>query len=179
MDDLNECNYIGRNVEMSEIIYKGIANCLLIWITDADGACSFLNQNWYSFTGQAAGKGLGVGWIQAINADDRKLVSRLFLRANVKRVPFQMEYRLQRKDGSYLRVSNMAIPYFDTNGGFIGYVGLVKDIVNRNISDEVSALIMRGELHHAQILSQMERAVPGISLYSNHKHSLPALGISL
>jgi PAS domain S-box-containing protein len=117
----------------------------LVWITEADGMCSFVNRNWYQFTGQRAGEGLGLGWMQAVGADDRKLVARLFLKANERHQPFQIEHRLRGHDGAYRWVVNRGLPRRDAQGRFEGYMGMMMNLAGRRRPGEVRALIMRGE----------------------------------
>jgi PAS domain S-box-containing protein len=117
----------------------------LVWMSETDGMCSFVNRNWYRFTGQRPGEGLGLGWIQAVGTDDRKLVARLFLKANERHQPFQIEHRLHCHDGSYHWVVNRGLPRRDGQGRFVGYMGLMMNLAGRRRPGEVKALIMRGE----------------------------------
>jgi PAS domain S-box-containing protein len=155
------------HVDMRKVSLNRGFNYPLVWATEADGACSFLNQNWYSFTGQVPEKGLGTGWMQAISADERKLVARLLLKANEKRTPFQIEYRLRCNDGEYLWVKNTATPRFDKDGEFIGYIGLVKDIARRKINDRAGALIMHEGYPRVKPSLESVQEIPGITRHGN------------
>jgi DNA-binding CsgD family transcriptional regulator len=65
------------------------------------------------------------------------------------RRPFRMEYRLQRADGAYRWVVDSGNPWFDSNGGFLGYIGCGLDITD-----------LRGERPGARIrLTGREREV--------------------
>ena len=44
----------------------------MLWVTEADGYCSFLSRGWYEFTGQTEQEGLGFGWTNAAHPDDRE-----------------------------------------------------------------------------------------------------------
>ena len=45
---------------------------VMIWVTDADGACTFLGKSWYEFTGRTPESSLGFGWVDAVHPDDRE-----------------------------------------------------------------------------------------------------------
>ena len=54
----------------------------LIWVTDADGACTFLGKSWYEFTGRTPESSLGFGWVDAVHPEDRESARESFLVAN-------------------------------------------------------------------------------------------------
>ena len=43
----------------------------MLWVTEADGYCSFLSRGWYEFTGQTEETGLGLGWVDAAHPDEQ------------------------------------------------------------------------------------------------------------
>src|SRR5262245_52316042 len=53
----------------SEARFRNMADNapVMVWVTEADGACSFVSQSWYEFTGQTPGAGLGFGWVAALH----------------------------------------------------------------------------------------------------------------
>ncbi|MDD3836430.1 MAG: PAS domain S-box protein [Phenylobacterium sp.] len=114
----------------SEARFRNVAEHapMMMWVTDADGRCSYLNSRWYAFTGQAPSEALGFGWLDAIHPDDRPAVSSAFREANSARQPWRMEYRLRRRDGAWRWVDDSAAPRFDDGGRFLGYVGSVVDV---------------------------------------------------
>ena len=109
---------------------------VMVWVTEPDGVCSFLNQPWYDFTGQTPGSGLGYGWLEAIHPDDREPSEQIFFEANRRREPFRLEYRLRRQDGEYRWAIDSARPRFGPGGEFLGYVGSVLDITERKQTEE-------------------------------------------
>jgi two-component sensor histidine kinase len=67
--------------------------------------------------------------------------------ANSKREPFRLEYRLRRKDGEYRWTINAAAPHFGETGNFLGYIGSIIDISERNRAEETQQLLVN-ELSH-------------------------------
>ncbi|HEY9617953.1 MAG TPA: PAS domain S-box protein, partial [Microcoleaceae cyanobacterium] len=113
---------------------------MMIWVTDQVGCCTYLSQSWYEFTGQTEATGLGFGWLEAVHPTDRELAKHTFLKANQHHEPFQIEYRLQRQDGTYRWAIDAAKPWFAETGEFKGYIGSVIDISDRKQAEEALRL---------------------------------------
>src|SRR4029079_17281327 len=109
---------------------------VMIWVTEADGSCSFLGKTWYEFTGGSPADSLGFGWIDAVHPDDRTTARNEFLAANERQQSLSHEYRLRGKNGEYYWVIDEAAPRFDDNGVFLGYIGSVIDITKRKKAEE-------------------------------------------
>ena len=104
---------------------------MMMWVTDRDGHCVYLNRAWNSFTGQTEEAAEGFGWLDAVHPDDRGWSGDVFLAANARQREFRLEYRLRRHDGSYRWAIDAASPRFGANGEFLGYIGSVVDIDDR------------------------------------------------
>ncbi len=109
---------------------------VMMWVTDPDGSCTYLNRRWYEFTGQTEARAVGFGWLDATHPDDKAGAAEVFLKANAGREPFRFEYRLRRADGVYRWALDAAAPRFGPDGGFLGYVGSVIDIDERREIEE-------------------------------------------
>lgn len=96
---------------------------LMVWITEADGYCIYLNQRWYDFTGQAPNEGTGVGWVNAVHKDDREGARTAFLSAASNATTYHVEYRLCRHDSAYEWVHAVGHPFFNNDGQLGGYIG--------------------------------------------------------
>ena len=108
----------------------------ILWTTDPSGACTYLSRQWYELTGQTPDQGLGFGWTDAVHPDDREPSAAIFTKANERRVPFELDYRLRRHDGVYLWAVDAGQPWFSQAGEFLGYVGSVLDISERKAAEE-------------------------------------------
>lgn len=122
----------------SEARFRNMADHapVMMWVTDANGMCTYLNYAWHEFTGQSEQEGLGTGWLAASHPDDRQQAGELFQRANSQREAFRLEYRLRRHDGEYCWVIDAAAPRFSGAGEFLGYVGSVIDITERKTAEQ-------------------------------------------
>lgn len=108
----------------------------IIWITRADGYCTFLNKNWYDFTGQTQEEAEGFGWLNATHPDDIESAGKAFIEANNNQEYFNAAYRLRQKDGNYRWVIDRAMPKFNDNGEYEGFVGTVVDIHEQKLAEQ-------------------------------------------
>ena len=108
----------------------------MLWVTEADGACSYLSSGWYAYTGQSESQGLGYGWLEAVHPGDRGEAREAFTEANRRREPFEFEHRLLHRDGTYRWVIDAGRPRFTSDGRFEGYVGSVIDIHDRKLAED-------------------------------------------
>ncbi len=117
----------------SEARFRNMADHapVMMWVTDPDGNCTYLNRAWYDFTGQTESASYGLGWLDAVHPDDRQWSGEVFLAANAAREAFRLEYRLQDRNGDYRWAIDAASPRFDSDGVFLGYIGSVIDINER------------------------------------------------
>ncbi|HEU4404345.1 MAG TPA: ATP-binding protein [Polyangiaceae bacterium] len=132
-------------LQESEARFRNMADYapVMLWVTDARGACTYLSRRWYEYTGQTEATGLGLGRLGATHPDDAEAAGGAFLGANARREPFRVEYRLRRRDGAYRWVIDAAAPRFGPDGAFLGYVGSVTDIDARKRAEDHAALLAR------------------------------------
>ncbi len=137
-EEITEAKAIEVALHESEERFRNMADHapVMMWVTDAQGRCIYLNRAWYDFTGQLADKALGMGWLEAVHPEDRAWSSERFLEANAAREPFRLEYRLLRNDGETRYAIDAASPRFDKNGAFLGYIGSVIDIHERKTAEQ-------------------------------------------
>ncbi|WP_442919098.1 PAS domain S-box protein [Methylobacterium sp. Leaf118] len=121
----------------SETRFRAMADDapVMMWVTDAEGACLYLNRRWYEFTGQTEAEALGLGWLDAVHPDDRGWSGETFLAANARREGFRLEYRLRHVDGRHRWAIDTASPRFSADGDFLGYIGSVVDIDERRAAE--------------------------------------------
>lgn len=126
-------------VRESEVRFRTMADHapVMIWVTEPDGTCTYLNTAWYAFTGHSSADALGFGWIDAIHPEDRASARQTFLAANSQQSAFRLEYRLRRHDGVYRWVIDAASPRRGPQGEFLGYIGSVLDITEHKQAEEI------------------------------------------
>ncbi len=86
----DERERVEEALRVSEQRFRHLADTApaMLWVTELDGACSYLSRGWYAYTGQSEAEGLGYGWLDAVHPGDRDGAGRAFLEANARRAPF-------------------------------------------------------------------------------------------
>ncbi len=120
---------------------------VLIWVTEADGSCSFLSQSWYDFTGQTPETALGSGWLDAVHEEDRAHTERILLEANSEQQPFKLDYRLRAADGEFRWAIGAGRPRLGADGQWLGFIGSTIDNHEHRQADEQRELLL-AELNH-------------------------------
>ena len=109
---------------------------MMIWTTGREGKCTYVNKQWYGYTGQNYEESLGYGWLDSIHPDDRNRVSEGFRDATARQESFSTEYRLRNRAGEYRWMVATGLPRLGAGGGFEGYIGIVADIDDRKKTGE-------------------------------------------
>lgn len=121
-----------EDLRASEERFRELADAApaMLWLTDEDNALTFISRGWFEQTGQTEEEAYagGTGWTLMVHPDDRGVVARTFLAAAEKRVPFELEYRLRRPDGTYRWALDAGRPRLAEDGTWLGYIGTVVDI---------------------------------------------------
>jgi len=137
--DITERKRSEERVLESERRFRNMADNspVMIWMTEPDGTCSYLNRRWYEFTGQTPQDSHAHDWLEAVHEDDRARINDEFVRSNTAQQAFRLEYRLRNVRGGYLWVLDAATPRFSEGGNFAGYIGSVIDISERKLAEDV------------------------------------------
>ncbi|QNH60925.1 PAS domain-containing sensor histidine kinase [Hymenobacter sediminicola] len=126
-----------RVVEEREQSFRQMADSApaMLWVTDANGYCTYLNYPWYAYTGQTEAQALGMGWTEAVHPDDAAATGAAFIEATAKQLPFHCQYRLRRHDGTYRWATDSGLPRFGASGEFEGIVGTVIDVHEQKLAE--------------------------------------------
>lgn len=122
----------------SEERFRAMADAapLMLWMTEADGQCTFINKAWQQFTGRTLADERNDGWTVSVHPDDLAHCVSAHDLAFAAREPFRVEYRLRRRDGVYRWLLDTAGPRYDSRGVFLGYIGYCVDITARRQAED-------------------------------------------
>ncbi len=140
----------------SEARFRSMANTApaLIWMSGADKRFTFFNKAWLDLTGRTLDQELDNGWIEGLHPEDSHGFLAQYNRSFAARERFSVEHRLRRYDDQYCWILNNAVPRFDSDGTFAGYIGSAIDVSQRREA-ETSLRYQREHLARMTRISTM------------------------
>jgi len=144
-----ETNRTQNFLRESEERFRSVANSapVFIWTSGRDKLCDFVNECWLNFTGRPLQTQLGNGWAEGVHPHDVTRCLEVYQSAFEARRPFEMEYRLRRRDGEYRWVFDQGVPRYAPNGDFVGYIGSAMDVTDHKRAEELSNALA----HHQRV----------------------------
>ena len=107
----------------------------MIWRSGLDGNFDYFNQTWLNYTGRTFEEEKGEGWTENVHPEDIQKVLNIYQPNFENKIPFVIEFRLKKHDGSYGWVINYGRPMYDINGTFTGFIGNCYDITENKIAE--------------------------------------------
>ena len=155
--DVTERVAAQKALQESEQRFRNMADSapVMIWISDEDKGYTYFNKQWLDFTGRSVEQELGFGWAASVHPEDYDRCIEIYVHSFDERKPFEMEYRLRRKDGEYRWILDTGTPRFSSDQVFLGYIGSSLDITERKEA-EVELRKAHEELHGLKNLLQAE-----------------------
>lgn len=140
-------------VRESETRFKVMANLvpLIIWNTDENGLCTFLNTKWNELTGRSVEAGLGTLWLDVVHSEDRQNIEMSWNKSLSERRNFEGKFRMRNARNEYTISYVNSIPRFDSNNCFIGYVGIMQDVTSE---EHIKSSLERMVLHRIEDLKK-------------------------
>ncbi len=163
-------------VRESEERFRLIASTapVIIWMSDADKQCTYINECWTRITGQTQQAALGRGWAAPIHPEDLAQWGAVTTAID-RREPFSMEYRLRRHDGEFRWFFAQGVPRYDRQQTFAGYIGSAIDVTERKESEELLSTLSQ-RLIEAQ---EQERSRLARELHDDINQRLALLVLNL
>ena len=122
----------------NEVRFKTIFDhsTVAIYETDLDGKYLLVNKQWCKFAGMTPDEARGDGWQQAIHADDRDRILKLWNEHANSNNLWNCEYRFCTPDQKITWVMETSIPLKNEQGDTTGYLGMNTDITERKQMEE-------------------------------------------
>ena len=117
----------------SEELFRAIttASPAALWMTDAEGNITYVNQIWINWTGKPLNTHLGTGWLNAILSEDTDRVSAKFTNDFNEQRFHDSQFRLCHTDGTLRWIACTGNPQYSADGLFKGYIGACVDITEQ------------------------------------------------
>ncbi len=107
-----------------------------IYLADASGDCTYINQRWCEMAGLRPEEALADGWVRGIHPEDREMIAQRWYAAAESDGTWALEYRMQTPQGKTTWVFGQARALRDGEGRVTGYLGINVDITERKESEE-------------------------------------------
>jgi PAS domain S-box-containing protein len=109
---------------------------LMICVMDAKQQCIWANKAWLAFTGSTLPQELNLGWIEAVDPEDRPRCLEVQKNSIESRQPFELEYRLKRHDGQSRWMFERGVPRLAPDNTLLGCVRTCLDVTERREAQE-------------------------------------------
>lgn len=160
--DVTEQVLARKKIEESEKKLRSVIDTVpaLIWITDKNGLSSYLNRNWYDYTGQNPKEAEGFGWLDAVHPEDKDVAERSFLEAHNQQKKYNVTFRLRNRNGDYRWTVDNGSPKYNSQGEYEGMIGTVVDVHEEKIKEQ----LIREKGHRLRTI--VEEATVATALYT-------------
>lgn len=142
----------------SEQRWRGLTEALpqLVWGAASDGACDYFSTQWTDYTGVPETELLGWQWMKVLHPDDREPTRKFWTDSVAGRAPYDVEYRVRRKDGVYGWFKTRGVPIRDEEGNIEKWFGTCTDITDRK---QAEALLRDSEYELRKARDELEGKV--------------------
>jgi len=100
----------------------------LLWSSRPEGYCDYFGPQWTRYTGLPPERLFGKGWLEVVHPEDRDNVEQAWTQLIAGSLPYDLEYRMRRKDGSWRWFSGRASMVRDETGAIRRWYGSATDI---------------------------------------------------
>ncbi|MGH9513279.1 MAG: PAS domain-containing protein [Terriglobales bacterium] len=110
--------------------FRTMADCMpqLAWMANPDGYIFWYNQRWYEYTGTTPAQMEGWGWQSVHMPATLPHVLEQWRTSILTGKPFDMEFPLRRRDGSFRWFLTRIIPIRDSEGRIVRWFGTNTDV---------------------------------------------------
>jgi PAS domain S-box-containing protein len=142
---------------------------MMVWMTDAQGRCIFVNRQWLLVMGRTFEQELGYGWADSVHPEDRESVLLAYAEALNQHRAFGLDFRALRADGEYRILRAAGVPLLGADGGgFNGYVGSCVDVTEQHEASETLDGRNRDATERRQMESRLRELSRRLRKFSAH-----------
>lgn len=125
----------------------------VIWKSEADGKISYINNTWFEITGKDIPETLEEGIVNSIHLDDLERNTKIYTEALRQRRSFNSDLRIKSFNGDYRWAINVGRPFYDLDGTYQGYIGMLLDVTERK---KVEEKLLESQAKYRALFMNME-----------------------
>jgi PAS domain S-box-containing protein len=158
VSDVTRRRAIELELAASQQEFRNLAEAIpqIVWIANADGSNTWLNQHWADYTGLSLDESQGQGWLAAFHDDDQLRTWRAWQDATRDGTAYTVEARLRRADGACRWWIVRGTPVVSDKGTITKWFGTCTDIHDIKIAEEEKLAAIK---HLESALASMSDAV--------------------
>jgi PAS domain S-box-containing protein len=122
----------------SEQRWRSLTEALpqLVWSATPDGTCDYFSTQWTEHTGVPETELLGWHWLETLHPEDREPTRQFWLESVAGHHPYDVAYRVRRRDGEYRWFKTRGVPIRESNGNIVKWFGTCTDITDLRQTEE-------------------------------------------
>jgi PAS domain S-box-containing protein len=121
----------------SEQRYRALAQATSSLVLTATSDGQFIESlGWCAFTGQSPDEIRGSRWLDAVHPGDRDRAHEVWQRSVKQKSPFEVEYRIRRRDGVHIWHQVRGNAVLENDGSVREWVGICVDIDDKKQAAE-------------------------------------------
>jgi PAS domain S-box-containing protein len=108
----------------------------LVWVTDAQGSLTYLNNRFLEYCGIPHDQMIGFDWRTLLHPDEKDKVNRAWSHSVRTGEPYLIELRMRSRDGLFRYFLARALAQLNADGGVERWVGSCTDIHDQRLAEE-------------------------------------------
>lgn len=126
--DITQRTRAENKLRESEASFRTLTESMpqMVWTTRSDGSADYFNSQWYEYTGLDVST--GDNWMTTVHDEDRERCRALWSHSVSTGEPYEIEYRLRRRDGAWRWFLGRGRAVDDEQGRIVRWLGTCTDI---------------------------------------------------
>jgi PAS domain S-box-containing protein len=136
--DITDRKITEQTLRDGERQFRELADSMpqIVWAADPNGRFDYYNRRWYQFTGRPEGIAGDESWTDVVHPDDQERCLACWHSATRSGDPYEIEYRLRERTGSYHWFLRRALPVRDPQGRITRWYGTCTNIDTVKTTEE-------------------------------------------